>query len=207
MVDRFLEDAAQLLGPRGLSRDAQIMEPWLTDWRGRYTGRALALASPANTQEVAALVRLCQQHRVPIVPQGGNSGMSGGATPDGSGNALLLSLRRMDAIRNWNEDARQVVCEAGVVLQTLHDGAAERDLRFPLTLGGKGSATIGGLISTNAGGTQVLRHGTMRAQVLGLEAVLPDGSVLDTLAALKKDNRGFDLKQHHRQLQQHWLLP
>ena len=195
MVDRFLEDAAQLLGPRGLSRDAQIMEPWLTDWRGRYTGRALALASPANTQEVAALVRLCQQHRVPIVPQGGNSGMSGGATPDGSGNALLLSLRRMDAIRNWNEDARQVVCEAGVVLQTLHDGAAERDLRFPLTLGGKGSATIGGLISTNAGGTQVLRHGTMRAQVLGLEAVLPDGSVLDTLAALKKDNRGFDLKQ------------
>ena len=195
MHNAFLDDAGELLGTRGLTLDAQIMEPWLTDWRGRYTGRALALASPATTQEVAALVRLCAQHRVPIVPQGGNSGMSGGATPDDGGSSLLLSLRRMNAIRRWDEEARQVVCEAGVVLQTLHDSAAERGLRFPLTLGGRGSATIGGLISTNAGGTQVLRHGTMRAQVLGLEAVLPDGSVLDTLAALKKDNRGFDLKQ------------
>ncbi|WP_370184019.1 FAD-binding oxidoreductase [Alteriqipengyuania sp.] len=195
MHNAFLDDAGELLGTRGLTLDAQIMEPWLTDWRGRYTGRALALASPATTQEVAALVRLCAQHRVPIVPQGGNSGMSGGATPDDGGSSLLLSLRRMNAIRRWDEEARQVVCEAGVVLQTLHDSAAERGLRFPLTLGGRGSATIGGLISTNAGGTQVLRHDTMRAQVLGLEAVLPDGSVLDTLAALKKDNRGFDLKQ------------
>ena len=195
MTTTFLDAASDLLGSRGLTRDAQVIEPWLTDWRGRYTGRAIALASPADTQEVAALVRLCARHRVPIVPQGGNSGMSGGATPDDTGDALLLSLRRMDAIRQWDEDARQVVCEAGVVLQTLHEQAAERDLRFPLTLGGKGSATIGGLISTNAGGTQVLRHGTMRAQVRGLEAVLPDGTVLDTLAALKKDNRGFDLKQ------------
>ncbi len=195
MIGSFLDDAAELLGKRGLTCDAQLMEPWLTDWRGRYTGRAIALASPVSTREVAALVNLCQRHRIPIVPQGGNSGMSGGATPDDSGGALLLSLRRMDHIRQWNEDARQVVCEAGVVLQTLHDTAEQRNLRFPLTLGGRGSATIGGLISTNAGGTQVLRHGTMRAQVLGLEAVLPDGSVLNTLAALKKDNRGFDLKQ------------
>lgn len=195
MSRTFLDAAASVLGPRGLTHNAQLMEPWLTDWRGRYTGRAVALASPENTQEVSALVKLCAEHRVPIVPQGGNSGMSGGATPDGSGDALLLSLRRMDAFRGWNEDARQVVCEAGVVLQTLHEAAAQRGLRFPLTLGGRGSATIGGLISTNAGGTQVLRHGTMRAQVRGLEAVLPDGSILDTLAALKKDNRGFDLKQ------------
>lgn len=195
MSSAFLDAAQELLGPRGLTRDAQIMAPWLTDWRGRYTGQALALASPASTQEVAKLVALCAEHRVPIVPQGGNSGMSGGATPDRSGDTILLSLRRMDAFRRWDEDARQVVCEAGVILQTLHEHAAERGLRFPLTLGGKGSATIGGLISTNAGGTQVLRHGTMRAQVRGIEAVLPDGSVLDTLAALKKDNRGFDLKQ------------
>ncbi|GAB5349416.1 FAD-binding oxidoreductase [Alteriqipengyuania sp. 357] len=195
MSDTFLDAATDLLGDRGLTRDAQLIEPWLTDWRGRYTGAARALASPADTQQVAALVKLCAQHRVPIVPQGGNSGMSGGATPDSSGEALLLSLRRMNAIRRWDEGARQVVCEAGVILQTLHEEAAERGLRFPLTLGGKGSATIGGLVSTNAGGTQVLRHGTMRAQVRGLEAVLPDGSVLDTLAALKKDNRGFDLKQ------------
>ena len=195
MSDGFLGAAADILGPRGLSRDPQIMDPWLTDWRGRYHGKAIALASPADTREVAQLVKLCAQHRVPIVPQGGNSGMSGGATPDESGQSILLSLRRMDSFRGWDEDARQVVCEAGVVLQSLHEEAERRGMRFPLTLGGKGSATIGGLVSTNAGGTQVLRHGTMRAQVRGLEAVLPDGTILDTLAALKKDNRGFDLKQ------------
>jgi FAD/FMN-containing dehydrogenase len=132
---------------------------------------------------------------VPIVPQGGNSGMCGGATPDESGRALLLSLRRMNAIRRLDASAREAVCEAGVILQTLHEAAAAEGLRFPLTLGGKGSATIGGLISTNAGGTQVLRHGSMRAQVLGIEAVLADGSVFDALTPLKKDNRGFDLKQ------------
>ncbi|WP_435417303.1 FAD-binding oxidoreductase [Parerythrobacter aurantius] len=194
-LDQFLADAARLLGPKGLTQDDERMAPWLTDWRGRYTGRAIALASPATTQEVAGLVTLCSRHRVPIVPQGGNSGMCGGATPDGQGNAVLLSLRRMDAIRRIDADARQVTCEAGVILQTLHEAVARHGLRFPLTLGGKGSATIGGLVSTNAGGTQVLRHGTMRAQVLGLEAVLPDGSILDRLTPLKKDNRGFDLKQ------------
>jgi FAD/FMN-containing dehydrogenase len=191
----FLAAAAALLGPRGFTADADLMAPWLTDWRGRFTGRALAMASPASTAEVAALMRLCAEHRVPIVPQGGNSGMSGGATPDSSGHALLLSLRRMNAIRRLDGENRMVTAEAGLVLQTLHEAAGAEGLRFPLTLGGKGSATIGGLISTNAGGTQVLRHGTMRAMVLGLEAVLADGSVLDTLTPLKKDNRGFDLKQ------------
>ena len=121
--------------------------------------------------------------------------MSGGATPDDTGSSIILSLRRMDAIRSLDTEAGEIICEAGVVLQTLHETAAANGLRFPLTLGGKGSATIGGLVSTNAGGTQVLRHGTMRSQVLGLEAVLPDGSVLDVLTPLKKDNRGFDLKQ------------
>lgn len=191
----FLADAARLLGPRGLTSDPERMDAWLTDWRGRYTGRALALASPASTAEVAALVKLCAAHGVPIVPQGGNSGMAGGATPDATGTALLLSLRRMDAVRHLDAEAGQVVCEAGVILQHLHDIAGDTGLRFPLTLGGKGSATIGGLVSTNAGGTQVLRHGTMRAQVLGLEAVLADGAVFDALTPLKKDNRGFDLKQ------------
>jgi FAD/FMN-containing dehydrogenase len=193
--DTFLEEAAALLGQRGLTRDSDLMEPWLTDWRGRYHGAALALASPGSPQEVATLVQLCARHHVPIVPQGGNSGMSGGATPDESGEALLLSLRRMDRIRSLDAQAGQVVCEAGVVLQTLHEAAEREQLRFPLTLGGKGSATIGGLISTNAGGTQVLRHGSMRAQVLGIEAVLADSSIFDALVPLKKDNRGFDLKQ------------
>lgn len=193
--DSFLADAAALLGPRGFTRDADLMTPWLTDWRGRYTGAALGLASPADTGQVAELVKLCARHGVPIVPQGGNSGMSGGATPDESGRAILLSLRRMTRIEPVDRAAQQVTCQAGVVLQSLHATAEAEGLRFPLTLGGKGSATIGGLISTNAGGTQVLRHGVMRALVLGIEAVLPDGSVYSALTPLKKDNRGFDLKQ------------
>lgn len=194
-AEAFLAAAHALLGERGLTTDPERMDAWLTDWRGRYTGRALALAAPASTAEVAALVKLCALHGVPIVPQGGNSGMAGGATPDESGHAIILSLRRMNAVRNLSPEAGQVVCEAGVVLQTLHEVAEGAGMRFPLTLGGKGSATIGGLIATNAGGTQVLRHGTMRAQVLGLEAVLASGEVLDLMTPLKKDNRGFDLKQ------------
>jgi FAD/FMN-containing dehydrogenase len=191
----FLAAAQALLGPKGLSTDPDLLSPWLTDWRGRYTGRALGLATPATTAEVSALVRLCAAHGVPIVPQGGNSGMCGGATPDASGRALLINTRRMDAIRRIDRAGRQVECEAGVILQTLHEAVEREGLRFALTLGGKGSATVGGLISTNAGGTQVLRYGSMRAQVLGLEAVLADGSVFNQLVPLKKDNRGFDLKQ------------
>lgn len=193
--ETFLAEALAILGPRGLTRDADLLSSWLTDWRGRFTGKALAMASPANTEEVAALVRLCAAHSVPIVPQGGNSGMCGGATPDESGTGILLSLRRMNAIRKLDAEARQITCEAGVVLQTLHDEVDKVGLRFPLTLGGKGSATVGGLISTNAGGSQVLRHGSMRAQVSGIEAVLADGSIYSALTPLKKDNRGFDLKQ------------
>ncbi|WP_328598121.1 FAD-binding oxidoreductase [Croceibacterium salegens] len=194
-TEQFLAEAADLLGPRGLTRDPDLMAPWLTDWRGRFTGEAMAIASPASTEEVSALVKLCARHRVPIVAQGGNTGMCGGATPDGSGRSILLSLRRMNTIRRLDPEAREAVCEAGVILQTLHEAAETEGLRFPLTLGGKGSATIGGLVSTNAGGTQVLRHGSMRAQVLGVEAVLANGSVFNALTVLKKDNRGFDLKQ------------
>lgn len=193
--DTFRSAATKLLGPRGFTNDKDLVEPWLTDWRGRYTGKAVGLASPVSTDEVSRFVKLCSAHGVPIVPQGGNSGMSGGATPDDGGESVILSLRRMNTIRELDVAAQQVTCDAGVVLQTLHDAAEAEELRFPLTLGGKGSATIGGLVSTNAGGTQVLRHGTMRAQVLGLESVLADGSVFSNLVPLKKDNRGFDLKQ------------
>ncbi len=191
----FLEAAAALLGAKGFTTDPDAISPWLTDWRQRFTGRALGMASPATTDEVAGLVRLCAAHNVPIVPQGGNSGMSGGATPDETGHAVVLSLRRMNAIRSVDTATRSATCEAGVILQVLHEAAEAKGLRFPLSLGGKGSATVGGLISTNAGGTQVLRHGSMRALVLGLEAVMPDGTVFNQLVPLKKDNRGFDLKQ------------
>jgi FAD/FMN-containing dehydrogenase len=184
----------ELLGAKGYCDDADIIEPWLTDWRGRYTGRALALLSPANTQEVAAIVEIAARHSIPLVPQGGNSGMVAGATPDAKGTALILSLRRMNTIIHIDPDNGLVRCEAGVILQDLHNAVAKSGRRFPLTLGGKGSATIGGLIATNAGGTQVLRHGTMRSLVAGIEAVLPDGTRFNALSPLKKDNRGYDLK-------------
>jgi FAD/FMN-containing dehydrogenase len=191
----FFDRLAELLGPKGFTQERGEMEPWLVDWRGRYRGSAAALLSPCTTAEVAEVVRLCAEARVPIVPQGGNSSMVGGATPDASGRAMLLSLRRMNRIRSLDPAANLAVCEAGVVLQSLHEAALAGGRRFPLTLGARGSATIGGLVSTNAGGTQVLRFGTMRGLVRGLEAVLPDGSVFNGLAPLRKDNRGYDLKQ------------
>jgi FAD/FMN-containing dehydrogenase len=182
-----------LLGTKGYSVDPDVLSPWLTDWRGRYTGKAAAMLSPANVDEVSALVKIAAAHGIALVPQGGNSGMVAGATPDVSGNSVLVSLRRMNSIGAVASDG-SIICEAGVILQNLHEAAAKAGRRFPLTLGGKGSATVGGLISTNAGGTQVLRHGTMRALVDGLQAVLPGGSIYDGLSALKKDNRGYDLK-------------
>jgi FAD/FMN-containing dehydrogenase len=190
-----LSELYELLGPKGFSDDSDAMTPWLTDWRGRFTGSAAALVSPANTQEVAATVQIAAKYRLAIVPQGGNSGMVAGATPDKSGEQIILSLRRMNAVHAFDTDSGLVRCEAGVILQNLHEAVAAEGRRFPLTLGGKGSATVGGLISTNAGGTQVLRHGTMRNLVAGLEAVLPDGSIYDAMAPLKKDNRGYDIKQ------------
>jgi FAD/FMN-containing dehydrogenase len=190
-----LEQFLALLGPKGFTRDADDMAPWLTDWRKIYQGKAAALLSPASTQEVAAIVALAREHRVGLVPQGGNTSMVGGATPPMEGDSLIVSLRRMNQIRSLDRDAAIAVAEAGVILETLHKAAGDVGMRFPLTLGAKGSATIGGLVSTNAGGTQVLRHGTMRKLVAGVEAVLPDGTIHDGLAVLKKDNRGYDLAQ------------
>ena len=170
--------------------DREQLTRWETDWRGRWTGRAAALVQPASVAEVRAVVRIAAEHRVPLVPQGGNSSMVGGATPDASGGALILSLRRLDRVRAVT--SRRATAEAGVVLQRLHEAAAGEGARFPLTLGARGTATVGGLVSTAAGGTQVLRHGTMRALVEGLEVVLADGALLSTLDPLAKDSRGPD---------------
>lgn len=192
VVIQALRDA---VGPNGLTTDAVDMVPWTTDWRKLYHGKAAALVSPASAGEVQAVVAIASQHRIPVVPQGGNTSMVGGATPDDSGDAIIISLRRMSAIRSLDPAARIVVAEAGVILSNLHEITREQGMRFPLSLGARGSATVGGLVSTNAGGTQVLRFGTMRHLVLGVEAVLPDGSLYEGLAALKKDNRGYDLTQ------------
>ena len=180
-------------GPRAAITDPNEIEPWLTDWRGRFHGQAAAILAPGSTAEVAAMVGLAAQHHVPLVPQGGNTGMVAGATPPADGSGLILSLRRMNRLRSISPEANVAVAEAGMILADLHDRAGEVGRRFPLTLGSRGSCTIGGLIATNAGGTQVLKFGTMRSLVAGLEAVLPDGSIHNGLTALKKDNRGYSL--------------
>lgn len=194
-MTRFLDTLRATLPPRAIVTDPEMIDPWLTDWRGRYRGRASVLVEPATTDEVAATVRVAAETRTVLVPQGGNTGMVGGATPDTNGEAAILSLRRLSRIRSIDPGANLAVVEAGVVLQAFNDAALEQGRRFPLTLGARGSATIGGLVSTNAGGTQVLRFGTMRGLVAGVEAVLADGSVHDGLAALPKDNRGYNLDQ------------
>ena len=192
---QLIEAARERLGARAVVTDVQEIEPWVTDWRGRVHGAAPAILAPASTDEVAEIVRLAAEHRVPLVPQGGNTGMAAGATPPADGSALLLSMRRMNRIRSISADNRLAVAEAGVILATLHDAAHEIGMRFPLTLGARGSCTVGGLSSTNAGGTQVLKFGTMRSLIAGVEAVLPDGSIHNGLSGLKKDNRGYSLDQ------------
>jgi FAD/FMN-containing dehydrogenase len=192
---KLIDEAERALGPKGVITDPREVEPWVSDWRGRVHGAAPAILAPASTEEVVAVVRLAAEHRVPLVPQGGNTGMAAGATPAADGSQILLSLRRMNRIRSLSAEGRLAIAEAGVVLETLHDAAKDVGMRFPLTLGARGSCTIGGLTSTNAGGTQVLKFGTMRALVAGVEAVLPDGSVHSGLTGLKKDNRGYSLDQ------------
>ena len=190
---QLIDAAIARFGPRVAVTDPADIAPWLTDWRGRWTGASAVILQPETTEQVAALVLLAVDHGVPLVPQGGNSSMVGGATPPADGSALIVSLRRMNRLRSI--DPGHAVAEAGVILETFHHAAASTGQRFPLTLGSRGSATIGGLTSTNAGGTQVLRFGPMRGLVEGLEAVLPDGSIHDGLAGLKKDNRGPSFDQ------------
>ena len=192
-LHRFADHLSTVLPARALVTDRDAIAPWEVDWRRRYHGRADLLIQPENTAQVQAVVRAAAQHGVPLVPQGGNSSMVGGATPPADGRAAILSLRRMTRMRVVDADAGLAVAEAGVILADLHAAALEVGRRFPLTLGARGSATVGGLVSTNAGGTQVLRFGTMRGLVAGVEAVLPDGSLHDGLSPLKKDNRGYDL--------------
>lgn len=189
---RLLDALAQRLPAIAIVTDRAAIEPWETDWRRRFHGHAPALLQPGTTAEVATIVAAAREHGVALVPQGGNTSMVGGATPPADGAALIVSTRRLNRLRSIDADGMLAVAEAGMILQTFNDAALATGRRFPLTLGARGSATIGGLVSTNAGGTQVLRFGTMRGLVAGVEAVLPDGSVFDGLAALKKDNRGYD---------------
>jgi FAD/FMN-containing dehydrogenase len=177
-----------------LHADAADMAPFLTDWRGKWTGRALAVAQPDTAQDVAAVVAWCHAHGVPVVPQGGNTGLSGGATPDASGAALLLSLTRLNRVRRIDALGNTMEVEAGATLLQVQQAAQEAGRLFPLSLAAEGSCTIGGNLATNAGGVQVLRYGNARELCLGLEVVTPDGELWNGLRALRKDNTGYDLR-------------
>lgn len=168
--------------------------PYLTDWRKTRTGLALAVVKPANTQQTAAVVRLCAQHGVPIVPQGGNTGQVAGATPDASSTAIVLHTGRMNRVRDIDPLNNTMVVEAGCVLQNVQEAARSAGRLFPLSLGAEGSCFIGGNLATNAGGTQVLSYGNARELVLGLEVVLPSGEIWDGLRQLRKDNTGLSLR-------------
>jgi FAD/FMN-containing dehydrogenase len=193
MIDAIRDRLKSAAGPNGFSDDQSEIEPHLEEWRSKYKGRSPLLLKPATTSAVSEILAICHETATPIVPQGGNTGLVGGQIPfDGE---ILLSLSRMNRIRALDTNGHALVAEAGVVLANAHKAASDADLLFPLSLASEGSCTIGGNVSTNAGGVNVLRYGMARELVLGLEVVLADGRVLDLLRTLRKDNTGYDLKQ------------
>lgn len=189
-----LDALKSALGPRGWSEDKSEIAPHLNDWRGQYRGRASLLLKPASVEEVSAVVALANARGLTLVPQGGNTGLVRGGVPDESGGEILVNLGRMNRIRGVDAANFSLVAEAGVALQRVQEAASEAGRLFPLSLGAEGTATVGGIVSTNAGGVHVLKYGTTRALTLGLEAVLPTGEIYRGLTALRKDNTGYDLK-------------
>lgn len=189
----LLDRLKSIVGPGGWTDDPEALQPHLTEWRDRYVGRTPLMVSPASTEEVSAVVQACAGTGTGIVPQGGNTGLCGGAIPRNG--EILLSLNRMRAIRSISKAGYSVVAEAGCILADVQSAAAEVDRLFPLSISAEGSCRIGGNLSTNAGGINVLRYGNAREQVLGLEVVLADGRVWNGLRSLRKDTAGYDLKQ------------
>ncbi|MBT6117517.1 MAG: FAD-binding oxidoreductase [Rhodospirillaceae bacterium] len=194
-IDDALARIREIVGPKGWIDDAKTMAPHLLDERKMFTGTARAIVRPASTEEVAAVVSVCAEAGIPIVPQGGNTSLVGGSVPDEGWDGILLSLGRMNRIRAIDPLNHTITVEAGCILAAIQDAADEADRLFPLSLGAEGTCQIGGNLSTNAGGTGVLRYGNARELTLGIEAVLPDGQVWNGLKGLRKDNTGYDLKQ------------
>ena len=189
----MLEKLIEIVGASHVLTGEQA-QPYLVDWRGRYKGAARAVVRPGTTDEVAAVVKCCVAHQVPIVTVGGNTGLCGGATPDDSGTAVVLATSRLNRIRAIDTDNDTMTVEAGCVLQMLQEAAQKADRLFPLSLAAEGSCTIGGNLATNAGGTQVLRYGNTRELALGLEVVTAEGEIWEGLRGLRKDNTGYDLR-------------
>jgi FAD/FMN-containing dehydrogenase len=190
----LLAEFRALLGPLGVLEAPADIAPHLQDWRGLYQGQAMAVLRPASTEEVSACVTLCARHGIAIIPQGGNTSMVGGATPEARPRQLVLSLMRMNRVREVDTADMTMTVEAGLVLARAQQVAAEHGTLFPLSLGAEGTAMIGGLLSTNAGGNTTVRYGNARELMLGLEVVLPDGSVIHGLRRLRKDNTGYALR-------------
>ena len=191
----LLERLAAVVGGPHILTAAADLEPFIADWRGRYRGVTPAVVLPASTAEVSAVVRVCADTATPIVPQGGNTGLCGGAVPHASNTEIVVAMRRMNRMRALDVANATITVEAGMPLASVQEAAAAAGLHFPLSLASEGSCTIGGNISTNAGGTAVLRYGNTRELTLGIEAVLANGDVLSALHGLRKDNTGYDLKQ------------
>ncbi|CAL61380.1 putative D-lactate dehydrogenase [Herminiimonas arsenicoxydans] len=190
----FLDACRHAIGAQYVLTAADETAAYLTDWRRRFTGSAFAVVKPACTEEVAAIVRLCHQFHVPIVPQGGNTGLVLGSIPDASNTAIVLSLTRLNRIRAIDSVNNTMTVESGCILQNVQQAAADAGRLFPLSLASEGSCTIGGNLSSNAGGTAVLRYGNARELCLGLEVVTPQGELWNGLRGLRKDNTGYDLR-------------
>ncbi|MEP3244523.1 MAG: FAD-binding oxidoreductase [Sneathiella sp.] len=189
------EKIKTITGPKGLISDPADMQGYLTEWRDKYVGKAKLIALPKTTEEVAAIVRLCAETGTPVVPQGGNTSLVGGSIPFEGGDEVVLSLKRMNQVCEIDAKGGTLTVEAGCILADLQKIADENGFMFPLRIGSEGSCQIGGNISTNAGGVQVLHYGNTRDQVLGLEVVLADGRIWEGLTNLRKNNTGYDLKQ------------
>ncbi|MEQ8204786.1 MAG: FAD-binding oxidoreductase, partial [Woeseia sp.] len=189
------ERLKQIVGEKGWISAAEELAPYLQEWRGSWHGATPVMLMPENTEQVSRILAECNASGTAVVPQGGNTGLCGGAIPDASGTQVLLSLRRMNRVRSISAENYSMVAEAGCVLADLQRAADDIDRTFALSLAAEGSCQIGGNLSTDAGGVNVLRYGTAREQALGLEVVLADGTVLNSLRTLRKDTAGYDLKQ------------
>jgi FAD/FMN-containing dehydrogenase len=193
-VQSVLSEFESAIGKQYVLAKDEEKGPYLTDWGKRYKGKALAVLKPGNTAEVASLVKICNTYRISIVPQGGNTGLCGGATPDNTGDSVIILLLRLNQISDVDVQNSTITVGAGAILKQVQDSALERGALFPLSLAAEGSCTIGGNLATNAGGVQVLRYGNMRDLTLGLEVVTANGEIWNGLRGLRKDNTGYSLK-------------
>jgi FAD/FMN-containing dehydrogenase len=190
----FIQELIEILGTSGVITDSNETKPYLTDWRGIFQGTALAVVFPRTTGDVQMVVQLCIKHSIAIIPQGGNTNLTGSATPEPIGQQIVLSLKRLNQIRAVDLENQTITVEAGCILQNIQEKASELGFLFPLSLAAEGSCTIGGNLATNAGGINVLRYGNTRDLCLGIEAVTASGELLSSLRGLRKDNTGYDLR-------------